>query len=447
MTDTHQPLIDSFKLMHWMNARKVTPSMVAEKSGLSVNLIEETLGHKKVNWDFDKIINVAATLNVPQSYLMKEEGAEYEEVIFWDRARVLSTKREIFRDGIHFYNYYTWPSPKGYISPVVLDILCPEGRLPAMNNGHLEGAITINLGPGDIYGRWDQELNPTSYQVLAANKEKEHTWILGDSYVEPCYCPHTYSLVGSAPAQILSYTMKSELEDIFMHLNTWPEETYANFTRAFEKKSTSAFLQEQMDRHGFTVKALSQTSKVPDSSLSAFLEGNEKSLSVDQLKTVAEVLGFDYRLLLTNEAKKDSLGKIHCSYKESVNSIRDFHGYKIATMSSSVEFPDLSGVYMKVEGKHADLDLNVPGNSHYYVSQGKLTFKTEKKTLELSQGDTLWVAPYVKHSFSGEGGLVRMTNGENLNYLDRYALSQTYNLPRTLKRARKDNVGWGYDKK
>ena len=36
----------------------------------------------------------------------------------------------IIKDGIHFYNYYTLPTPKGYVSPVLLDILCPKDKLP-----------------------------------------------------------------------------------------------------------------------------------------------------------------------------------------------------------------------------------------------------------------------------------------------------------------------------
>ena len=27
-----------------------------------------------------------------------------------------------------------------------------------LNNGHLEQAITVNLGPGDIYGRWGENI-------------------------------------------------------------------------------------------------------------------------------------------------------------------------------------------------------------------------------------------------------------------------------------------------
>ena len=68
------------------------------------------------------------------------------------------TKRPINRGGIHFYNYYTLPSPHGYVAPVLIDILCPKNKMPTLNNRHLEPAITVSLGPNDIYARFAKNL-------------------------------------------------------------------------------------------------------------------------------------------------------------------------------------------------------------------------------------------------------------------------------------------------
>ena len=74
------------------------------------------------------------------------------DYIIWKKNYILATKRPIKRDGIHFYNYYSLPCPNSYKSPVILDILCPKKKIPKLNNGHLEQAITVVLGPGDIFG-------------------------------------------------------------------------------------------------------------------------------------------------------------------------------------------------------------------------------------------------------------------------------------------------------
>ena len=46
----------------------------------------------------------------------------------------------------------------GYVAPVLIDILCPKNKLPKLNNGHLESAITLSLGPNDIYARFGKKL-------------------------------------------------------------------------------------------------------------------------------------------------------------------------------------------------------------------------------------------------------------------------------------------------
>ena len=48
------------------------------------------------------------------------------DYIFWSSEKINKTKRSINRDGIHFYNYYSLPSPDGFVGPVILDILCPK---------------------------------------------------------------------------------------------------------------------------------------------------------------------------------------------------------------------------------------------------------------------------------------------------------------------------------
>ena len=62
-----------------------------------------------------------------------------------------------------------------------------------------------------------------------------------------------------------------------------------------------------------------------------------------------------------------------------------------------------------------------------------------------SEGDALWVGSFTEHSFYGNGSLAKISDGQNLNYLEKFDIGNLYNLPFTLKRARKDKVNWGYD--
>ena len=144
--------IDHIKLNHWLNARKTT---------LSQFLLKNKSLKKKINLKKNFLINnkdasiIEKSLNI--SIKSIEKKSRIPEYIFWKKEKILRTKRPINRDGIHFYNYYSLPAPDGFIGPVILDILCPKNKLPKLNNGHLEQAITINLGPEDIFGRWGKK--------------------------------------------------------------------------------------------------------------------------------------------------------------------------------------------------------------------------------------------------------------------------------------------------
>ena len=65
----------------------------------------------------------------------------------------------------------------------------------------------------------------------------------------------------------------------------------------------------------------------------------------------------------------------------------------------------------------------------------------------MNEGDSIWVSSYTQHGFSGNGALIKISDGQNFNYLEKIDLSNTYNLNKTLTRGRKDKVNWGYDVK
>ena len=45
--------------------------------------------------------------------------------------------------------------------------------MPKLNNGHLEQAITVNLGPSDIFGRWGLKKNRVNFAKMRFNSSKK----------------------------------------------------------------------------------------------------------------------------------------------------------------------------------------------------------------------------------------------------------------------------------
>ena len=74
------------------------------------------------------IEKIAEFLNVPKENLF--EDYKVPNFIYHTKEEIRKTKRSINRGGIHFYNYYTLPSPHGYVAPVLIDILCPKEKMP-----------------------------------------------------------------------------------------------------------------------------------------------------------------------------------------------------------------------------------------------------------------------------------------------------------------------------
>ena len=65
-------------------------------------------------------------------------------------------------------------------------------------------------------------------------------------------------------------------------------------------------------------------------------------------------------------------------------------------------------------------------------------------------GDFLTVADYIAnefahHGFSGNGSLIKISDGQNINYLEKIDLVNTYNSHKVLNRAKSDILDWGYD--
>ena len=132
--------------------------------------------------------------------------------------------------------------------------------MPKLNNGHLEQAITVNLGNSDIFGRWGERKNKENFSKIKFNSSKKNNWIVGDTYVEPTYCPHTYSRATNKNSQILSYTAKSPLEKLIRNLNSCSEENYKNFLKKIDfNKIRSSVLNLYLNNKGISLKYLSKS--------------------------------------------------------------------------------------------------------------------------------------------------------------------------------------------
>lgn len=434
--------VDKFKLNHWTNARKLTPKLLAERAGVAVKDVEAMLsGEEAPN---ETVASVAEALQVSLAQLDKPDHPGLAAV--WQRARDLyASRRPIQRDGIHFYNYYSMAAPPGRVAPVILDILCPEGRVPALNNGHLEPAITVNLGPGDIWGRWGEELTQDTWQTIAASPD---SWIVGESYVEPAYCPHSYSLATSRPARIVSYTGHSNLGGLIEEVNTWGRPATDQFAGILEPGlSPETVADVLLGARGHDRASAAEAAGIKESELTQVLA--DPLADVDLLQSTCTTLGLDYRLILPAGRRHDKVGKTYQSLDDTRRSIREFRGYTVASMASAPHLPDLVGLFVKIHGNSGE-SLAEPNETHYLVIEGEVTLQwldADGRTQAQAGGpdDSAWVGPYVSHRWSGNGSVLKLSSGPHVALSDLLELTHTYEPAATIRRGCQDLSGWGYD--
>ncbi|SNQ51634.1 2-hydroxyethylphosphonate dioxygenase [Frankia canadensis] len=455
-------LVDVFKVVHWMNVRKMTSHELADRLHLEVEEFGRLLAADELDLADEVAEALARHLEIELPQLRGSTAAT--DVVVRTAAELRATRRVVARDGIAFYNYYTMAAPLGRVAPVILDILCPAGRLPALNNGHLEPAITVNLGPGDIRGRWGCELTPATWRQMRAGTPAV-PWVTGDSYVEPSFCPHTYALASDRPARIISYTGESGLRALLTEANAWADHAFEAMVAMAADGSPAAVLRDALARRGHDLTSLARRTGIARDRLAALAD-----LTLDELRAIAAVLATDYRTLLPARRQHDEVGKTFCSVEDSVASIRPFRGYQVADLAAAPHLPDLTGLYLRVDADastpvdasataaRAPLDLCDTTQTHYFVLDGDVTLWWRRDDAggggdggcaagraRLGADGSVWVPPFVAHGWTGHGSLVKLGSGPHLSYRDHLELSNTFEAGRALRRGRRDRLAWGYD--
>ena len=181
--------------------------------------------------------------------------------------------------------------------------------------------------------------------------------------------------------------------------------------------------------------------------------GRDPGARIGLERRLGDAVGLDYRALLPAPRRHDAVGKTSRSIEESRASARPFRSYTVASMASAAHLPDLIGLFLLVAKPgepNPELDLCESSESHYLVVGGEPTLAWREADgsvgeAALEPDASAWVAPYVEHGFAGEGAVVKLGSGSHVGYLDLIEVSNTFAAEATLRRGRRDALGWGYD--
>ncbi|WP_237557579.1 MULTISPECIES: cupin domain-containing protein [Streptomyces] len=423
-----------------MNARKTTPELLGAE-GVDTAVLTAVLDGSRTEIPQAQFTALCTALRVtPEQIAAREDTAPV--AIVQSAQDMHATRRPIQRAGIHFYNYYTMGrAPRPGSRPVNLDNLCPAE--------HTADAQTRPLRTRD-----HQQPRPRTHPRTLGGGLDDVTWRVlepGDSYVEPSYCPHTYGLVDDTPARIVSYTGVSNLARLLDETNVWQDPAAeAMLTDLDAVPAVSAILRAALRRRACDADGAGRLAGVSAEHISAFCDGKTDSLTLDELRELGAALGFDFRTLIEPVRRRDALGKTHLTAAQSRASTRTFASYTAASAAMTPELPDLIGVFLTVDGEADGLDLCDHGENHYLVTEGEPTLRWQEPDgtvadAVLGPDGTAWLAPFVAHSWSGSGSVIKLGSGDHLGYLDQIELTNTFDPVATLRRGRRDAHGWGYE--
>ncbi len=78
-------------------------------------------------------------------------------------------------------------------------------------------------------------------------------------------------------------------------------------------------------------------------------------------------------------------------------------------------YADLFGYFIKVFNNKKTKDLSNYASSHYLVTSGNFNFNIDNKSIKVKKGDSIWMSSFKAHGFSGNGSLLKISNGENMD--------------------------------
>ena len=102
-------------------------------------------------------------------------------------------------------------------------------------------------------------------------------------------------------------------------------------------------------------------------------------------------------------------------------------------------------ILLKFQIKKKIKDLSDYTSSHYLVTEGNFYFNIDNKKIKIKKGDAIWMSSFKSHGFSGNGSLLKISNGENLDSSDLSEILNIYKPQKTFERSYKDKISWGYE--
>jgi len=284
----------------------------------------------------------------------------------------------------------------------------PENNSVQWNNGHFLHQFTYFIG------------NVNFYYIDDEGKKQTAVMNTGDSmYITP-FVPHTFATRNNSESKglILALTYGGKLTGEHQQELAAMSNLGHKFALDFSSKELAigSLLKYNREIATLSLKELSIRTNISVEMLKSFEEGGNQP-QISDLEKIAIALTVNIRDLLPNDKiEKKVIIKNHedCKMWEYPESTKCYKFYELA---STITLPFSKSFEVEIQNSNdSELDL-VSGLHQYVYNIGKtpITLNWEinnKKYNEIiNSNDSLYMKPFMKHNFRGEGKLLILRVG------------------------------------
>lgn len=277
------------------------------------------------------------------------------------------------------------------------------------NNGHFMHQFTYFIGDVNFYYR-------------DSNGERKVAIMnTGDSmYITP-FTPHTFTTRKGAKHNglILALTYGGKLTgDVQQELSGMTADLGSNFALDFSSKQTASasLLKYHREIANISIEELSKRTNISKEKLISYEKGTDiPSYSI--IEKIAISLTINMRDLLTNDKIEDKVIVKHHSEGKTWFYPEDTKTYEFRELAATTALP-FSKAFELLVLNNEDRNLDLSSGLHQYVYNVgdspimiNWEFKNKKYQKIVNQDDSLYLKPFIKHNFRGNGKLLILRIG------------------------------------
>ncbi len=398
-----------------LNDIKRRPEDAAEELGIPLDEINAIIkGQKTVS---QEIVNRAVKIwpvNARDFYIIRDDCTAGLKIMRAEESKKTSRIMERARKPYYEYRDTAMSTTAPFRPEWIMELCHVENNDPSnpevqWNNGHFMHQFTYFIGEVNFYYK------------DAKGEKKVAVMNTGDSmYITP-FVPHTFTTRKGAEQNglILALTDGGKLTgDNQQELSALSVDLGSEFALDFstKEKASASLLKYNRKIANLSVEELSRRTAISKMDLESF-ESGAKLPSYSDLEIISKALTVNIRDLLPNDVIEDKVIVKHHSDGRKWTYPETTKSYEFIELASTTALPHSKAFEVQVNNSDTnDYDLKV-GSHQYLYNVGNTSVsmiweyggKSYKETI--NPGDSAYIKPFIKHSFSGKGKLLILRIG------------------------------------